>query len=119
MDSLIRAFAAETVRIKEAGVTNAITGAALGAIGAGVTGNSEHMPAAMLGGAALGSGLRRNAEGALRYNIRNPLMIGALGVTGHHAAKALSNKVPQQEAAAERYANHMTQLAPPNAAYWM
>ena len=98
---MFESFVDEYVAIKQAGlVRNVLGGAAIGAVGAGATGNEKHMLPAMVTGAALGAGVRRG-----RYSFRTPAMLAAVGGAGYVGNKIVGNQMAYDTATAQRYAN--------------
>ena len=91
---------------KIASVGGALTGAALGAVAAGTSGNENHMGKAMLSGALLGSGASRKG-GKLRYNPKVPVGLAAAGGAGYVGYNAIPRQVKYDTDVADEYANTM------------
>lgn len=98
-------FADELMKI--AAVGHMLGGAALGAAGAGLSGNEQHMGKAMLGGALLGSGVKSRAGKLTGYSWRRPAVLGVIGGTGVAMGDAVPKQVAYDTATADRYAATM------------
>jgi len=98
-------FADELQKI--AAFSHILGGAALGALGAGLTGNQDHIGKAMIGGAVLGSGVKTKGDKFLRYSWKTPAALSVIGGTGIAMSEGVPKQVAYDTTVADRYASAM------------
>ena len=107
------AFADELASIKTSAMRHVLGGAALGALGAGLSNNGQHTGKAMLAGAAIGAGVSRKG-----YRWRRPVALAATGAAATALAEGSGNQMSYDTAVGDLYARHLTTQRPMSSGIW-